>query len=125
MSAAEEISDAEIDQNFYSASSYSFIGDIYKRLGFLNIADIADKNNMGFPKLSVEHILEKNPEIIILSGASKSDITALKLRAGWSQIAAVKTGRVVSLESDLASRWGPRIVDLARTICFAPLVIGN
>ena len=33
-------------------------------------------------------------------------------RPGWSNLAAVKGGRVLALNDDIASRWGPRIVVL-------------
>jgi iron complex transport system substrate-binding protein len=31
-------------------------------------------------------------------------------------VTAVSTGSVVALDSDIASRWGPRVVDLMRAI---------
>jgi iron complex transport system substrate-binding protein len=39
--------------------------------------------------------------------------TAAKVaaRAGWSTIAAVHNGGVVGVSDDVASRWGPRIVE--------------
>ncbi len=33
-------------------------------------------------------------------------------RPGWANLAAVKHGRILVLNDDIASRWGPRIVDL-------------
>ncbi len=40
----------------------------------------------------------------------------VKARPGWSGITAVKTGQIVGLNDDIASRWGPRTVDLLRQI---------
>ena len=37
-------------------------------------------------------------------------------RPGWMNIAAVKHGRVVAVNDDIASRWGPRIVQFARIV---------
>ena len=37
-------------------------------------------------------------------------------RAGWASITAVTNGGVVALDDDIASRWGPRVVDLQRAI---------
>jgi iron complex transport system substrate-binding protein len=37
-------------------------------------------------------------------------------RPGWSSIAAVKSGQVVGVDDDIASRWGPRVVDFLRAI---------
>jgi iron complex transport system substrate-binding protein len=40
-------------------------------------------------------------------------------RAGWSGITAVRNGGVVELDDDIASRWGPRVVDLLRIVAAA------
>jgi iron complex transport system substrate-binding protein len=40
-------------------------------------------------------------------------------RAGWSQLSAVHDHHVVPLNDDIASRWGPRIVVLLKTIADA------
>ncbi len=40
----------------------------------------------------------------------------VKARAGWAGITAVKTNQIVPLDDDIASRWGPRVVDLVRQI---------
>ncbi len=37
-------------------------------------------------------------------------------RPGWSTMTAVRKGQVVGLNDDIASRWGPRIVELLRTV---------
>jgi len=43
----------------------------------------------------------------------------LARRPGWSTLSAVRNGRVVALDDDIASRWGPRLVDLLRTVADA------
>ncbi len=37
-------------------------------------------------------------------------------RPGWGNLTAVETGRIVEVDDDVASRWGPRIVDFLRVI---------
>ena len=37
-------------------------------------------------------------------------------RPGWSEITAVKEGRIEALDEDLASRWGPRLPEFFRSI---------
>jgi iron complex transport system substrate-binding protein len=39
--------------------------------------------------------------------------------AGFVGVTAVKTGQVIALDDDVASRWGPRVVDLVRAIATA------
>ena len=59
----------ELDPTYYSATSQTFIGRIYKLFGFENIADAADKEHTGYPQLSAEYILKENPQIIVLADA--------------------------------------------------------
>ena len=40
-------------------------------------------------------------------------------REGWSVLGAVGNGNIVELDDDIASRWGPRLVDLMRQIAEA------
>ena len=106
----------ELDENYYSASINSFIGNIYHLLNFNNIADIADKDGSGYPKLSPEHILSQNPEIIILTNKDPNYITKVKKRAGWSTLSAVKQNNFIILSPDIGSRWGPRIIEFAQEV---------
>ena len=106
----------EIDENFYSPSSSSFIGSIYQLLNFTNIADQADKDGYGYPKLSPEYILSSNPSMIVLPGKDPDYLNKLKSRPGWSAIDAVKEDRFLILDEDIGSRWGPRIIDFAKAI---------
>jgi iron complex transport system substrate-binding protein len=58
----------ELDQTYYSATSKTFIGSIYKLFGFSNIADGPGQSaNTQYPQLSAEYILEANPQLIVLA----------------------------------------------------------
>ena len=108
----------ELEQDYYSATSETFIGSIYKLFGFRNIADAAGTAGNQYPQLSAEFIIAKNPQIIVLAdtkccGQSAATVAA---RPGWSSISAVQHHRVVRANDDVASRWGPRIVQFARTV---------
>jgi iron complex transport system substrate-binding protein len=108
----------EISPDYYSATSSTFIGRIYKLFGFRNIADAADTTHSGYPKLSGEYILSADPDIVVLSdsvccGQSAATVAA---RPGWQQVSAVQHKRVIAVNDSIASRWGPRIVDFARAV---------
>jgi iron complex transport system substrate-binding protein len=108
----------ELDQTYYSATSATFIGKIYKLFGFRNIADAADTSHTGYPQLSSEYILSANPAIVVLADTVCCGQTAATVaaRPGWGNLSAVRNHRVVAVNDDIASRWGPRIVDFARAI---------
>ena len=108
----------ELDKNLYTATSKTFIGQLYAQLGMKNIADAADKDGSGYPQLSAEYIVKADPDLIFLADTKCCGQTArtVAARDGWADLTAVKTGGVVELDDDVASRWGPRVVDFLRTV---------
>ena len=103
----------EVDSTFYSADSSSFIGATYALLGLENIADRAEGDNFGFPQLNAEAIVSANPDLIFIPCGTFCTTTAdeVAARPGWDAVAAVQNGNVVEVDEDIASRWGPRVVD--------------
>lgn len=111
----------EVDETLYSATSDSFIGDLYRRLGFINIADEAGVDG-PFPQLSAEFVVDQNPEFIFLADANFGvTVDSVAERPGWETIAAVADDNIVPLDGDVAGRWGPRTVDLMGSIYRAVL----
>ena len=112
----------EIDSNYYTATSSTLFGEIYGLFGMVNIADAADEDGsaFGYPQLSSEYIVAQDPDIVFLAntlyGVSSDDVAN---RPGWDAMTAVQDGRIVELDSDVASRWGPRIVDFAESVAGA------
>jgi iron complex transport system substrate-binding protein len=108
----------ELTPDYYSATSSTFIGRIYKLFGFTNIADAADSARTGYPQLSGEYIVSSNPDIVVLADSicCGQNGTTVGARPGWQNVAAVKNKRVVAINDSVASRWGPRIVDFARAV---------
>jgi iron complex transport system substrate-binding protein len=108
----------ELDDTYFSATSNTFIGKVYKDFGAINIADAAaGADNSGYPQLSAEYLLKSDPQVIFLADAQYG-VTAdsVSKRAGWSQISAVKNKKIVELPADIPSRWGPRLVDFYKLI---------
>ena len=110
----------ELDNTFYSLTSNTFIGQLMSRFMLQNIADTAEAGN-DYPQLSAESIVSSNPQMIFLADTTCCEQTAetVAARAGWDVIDAVKNGNVVELDDDIASRWGPRVVDLVKVVAEA------
>jgi iron complex transport system substrate-binding protein len=109
----------EVDNTFYTATSSTFIGQIYSMFGLENIADPADEDGsaFGFPQLSNEYIVGADPDLIFLANAFYGESAeTVAARPGWDVLTAVREGNVVELNSDIVSRWGPRIVDFAESV---------
>ena len=102
----------ELSPDLYSATSSTFIGQIYALLGLRNVADQAEGASSGYPQLNAEYLVAANPDFVFLADTKccQQDAATVAARPGWSGMAAVKNGGVVQLDDDIASRWGPRIV---------------
>ncbi len=105
----------EIDDSFYTATSASFIGQVYQTMGFVNIADPLD-DGTGFPLIDGESILAADPSLIVFTSQAPYTAEEIAARPGWSGITAVARGNIVQVDADIASRWGPRIVEFMRAI---------
>lgn len=102
----------ELDNTLYTATSETFIGQIYGMFGMVNIADASSADN-PYPQLSAETVITADPQVIFLAdGGFGESADTVAARPGWAAIDAVKNGNVVALDPDVASRWGPRVVDL-------------
>ncbi|SOC57887.1 ABC transporter substrate-binding protein [Ornithinimicrobium cerasi] len=109
----------ELDDTFFSASSASFIGSIYSALGAVNVADEADTEGTGYPQLTEEAVIEANPQLIVVTDQGASTAEDVAARPGWDAVDAVRTGSIVSVDADIASRWGPRLPQLVTSLAEA------
>lgn len=108
----------ELDPTFYSATSGTFIGSIYSMFGLKNIADGAPDAAGGYPQLSAEYIAGQAPDLIVLADTKccqQSAATVAK-RPAFDTLPAVKEGRILEADDDIASRWGPRVADFAESV---------
>ena len=116
----------ELDDTLYSVTSNTFVGSIFDKFGLRNIAD-ATEGDTDYPQLSAEFIVSQDPTLIFLAdtkccGASAETVAA---RPGWDVLSAVINGHVFGLDDDIASRWGPRLVDFVAAIADALKVAGS
>jgi len=102
----------ELDDTYYSVTSNTFVGSLYELFGLRNIAD-ASEGTSDYPQLSAEFIVSQNPDLVFLADTKCCGVTpeAVAARPGWEGLSAVLNGNVIAMDDDLASRWGPRIVE--------------
>lgn len=108
----------ELDNTYFTATSDTFIGQIYELAGLRNIADKADKAGTGYPQLSAEYIVQADPDLIFLADSECCNQTPARVaqRPGWDQISAVKNDAIFDVGDDISSRWGPRVVDFLKIV---------
>jgi iron complex transport system substrate-binding protein len=83
------------------------------------LLSMAGGNNMSaslegtWIQVSLETIIEMNPEIIMLGDAQWGGVTPemVEARGGWDALTAVQEGKVYPFDDNLVSRPGPRMVD--------------
>jgi iron complex transport system substrate-binding protein len=113
----------ELGPELYSVTSKTFVGSIFELFGMTNVADAADPDGAkgGYPQLSAEALVKANPDMIFLADTKccRQSTQTVAARNGWSGITAVKNRQIIGLDDDVASRWGPRTVDLVRSVADA------
>lgn len=81
-----------------------------------------DTSGGGFPQVTDEAVISANPQYLILTEDPiyGGNVNAVYQRSGWSGIDALKSHKVVRINSNLIGRPGPRLVEglqcLAQTI---------
>ena len=85
---------------------HSFVDDVIRAAGGDNIAG---DSQQPYPQYSVERLLARAPEVIVV-GSHKGGPTLAPLTAHAS-LPAVKNGRIHSVDGDLLFRPGPRLVE--------------
>lgn len=97
-----------VDTGFFiTVAEDSLLGSLVNRSHGLNISseDAADG------PVSPRRIAELDPEVYLTTSNSGTRIETLQRDPALRQTAAVQNGRVVSLDADLVTRAGPRIVE--------------
>ena len=103
--------DASDPAKIFTVGPGSYIDDLIRLAGGTNIAARASS---AYPQLSAEEILRSDPEVIVLAaGDYSAKPSQVAARPGWSVLAAVKSGRIVTIEPNLINRPGPRVGEAA------------
>ena len=102
----------------YTVGRDCYIGELIDLAGGDNVFGEA---RAIYPKVSVEEILARNPDIIIdmSMGGSETAQVAQRVRDLWEDfptISAAKNGRIYALDSDMFIIPGPRVVEAARRL---------
>jgi iron complex transport system substrate-binding protein len=102
----------------YTVGRKCYIGQLIELAGGDNV--FAEAGGF-YPKVSVEEILARNPDIIIdmSMGGAESEQQAEQVRSLWKDfpsIGAARTGRIFALDSDVFIIPGPRVVQAAERL---------
>ena len=92
-----------------SSGKGTFVHDLILLAGGRNVAENARGKH---PQLSMEEVISRDPEVILLSAMLSSDSLQdqKKWWQRWREISAVRSERIYGVEADLILRPSPRIV---------------
>ena len=93
----------------WTAGSGTFIDELIKKAGGINIASELS----GYKQMSLEKVIEKNPQVIVV-GESKDQpnlVKTVKEETTLFGTDAFRNNRIYTIDTDIVSRSGPRIVD--------------
>jgi iron complex transport system substrate-binding protein len=95
---------------FWTYGPGSFGDDLIALAGGINIAE---NTSSEYPMLTSEFVIAQDPEVIVYTVGYMTTTTAdeISSRPGWDVITAVSEGNIHSMDDNLLSRYGPRIVD--------------
>lgn len=100
----------------WTAGKATFINELIEMAGGINMAGDVEGT---FIEYSFEMLLSKDPEVIFYGHAFET-VEEYVTRPNWSNISAVKQGRVYLVDQDIVQQPGPRIglglLELARHI---------
>ena len=98
------------DDPLMTAGPKSFLGELLEIGGMKNIFS---DSSVGYPRVSSEVLLERDPEVILApsSPADRVSCDILAKRAGWNRVTAVKNRQVFLIDGDKVSRCAPRMLD--------------
>lgn len=88
----------------------SFGNDLIALAGGINIAE---NTSSEYPMVTSEFVIAQDPEVIVYTIGYMTTTTGEEIasRPGWDEITAVSDGSIYSMDDNLVSRYGPRIVD--------------
>lgn len=92
----------------YTVGSGSKENDLIQETGATNIFG-DNTSGGGYPQVSDEVVIKDNPQVIILTDGQTAQQVAG--RNGWSVVAAVQQQHIYTVDANLLTRPGPRIVD--------------
>jgi iron complex transport system substrate-binding protein len=104
----------ELTTDLWTVGPGSFVHDLYR---LLKAENIGEATGLPATQMSAEAIIEADPEVIILADAEFGDSPeTVAARPGWSNIAAVRNGRIYAVDPDIISQPGPRLVEGLETL---------
>ena len=100
------------DKPLYTLSGKHIISDAMRLCGGVNIFD---KLNVVAPIVTLESVLQANPEAIIAT--AEKNYGGVELWKQYGSLQAVRSNNLFTLDGNLLNRAGPRMIEGTATMC--------
>lgn len=100
----------------YTLNDKHIVSDAIRVCGGENIFG---KLNVTAPVVSIEAVLQENPEVLISAESRNQASNGIDQWKNMTSLLAAKNNNLVLIDGDLVNRSGPRIIDGAKAICEA------
>lgn len=102
------------DKPLYTLNGKHIINDAFRICGAKNIfAGLP----VAAPNVTIEAVLKENPEVIISGTQPNQDVSGLEIWKRYPSLLATRRNNLITVESELLVRSGPRIVDGTVALC--------
>ena len=102
----------------FVAGGGHFVHDMIERAGGLNAGTLVEgTEGEQWPSLSLETIVGLDPDIVVIAMMVNDELASaespggIASMPGWSDLSAVKAGRVYTIDPDIVLRASPRLFD--------------
>lgn len=98
-------------------TSQSWVNDSLLSCNGQNIFD--DTGLTEYPQVSMEHVLLKQPQAIVVPSHHGDGLTTAELWLQWPEIPAVKNEHIFYVDGDVLHRYALRVLDGIESVCAA------
>ncbi|MGV8892205.1 MAG: cobalamin-binding protein [Burkholderiaceae bacterium] len=102
------------DKPLYTLNGQHILSDAMRLCGGVNIFAAM---SVTAPNVGIEAVLQENPEAIISGDQRNQRLGGVNIWKRYPTMTAVQRGNLFSLDGDLLSRAGPRMIDGAAALC--------
>lgn len=102
------------DKPLYTLNGQHIVSDALRLCGGDNVFA---NMTVTAPNVSIEAVLQQDPEAIVSGDQRNQSSGGVNLWKPYSTMTAVRRGNLFSLDGDLLSRSGPRMIDGAAALC--------
>ncbi|MCF6436097.1 cobalamin-binding protein [Pseudoalteromonas sp. MMG022] len=90
---------------------------IHQLLELCSVDNVFADSSMKYPQISVENVLKRKPEVIVLPNEKSKKVMPTINWQAWPEIPAVQSQQFIEVNADLLHRYSTRVLDGVTDMC--------